>query len=185
MSGTTPALADDHHHGADDHHHGTGDLNLADVTFLQLMAYHHRGALELAELVPARTDRAELIDFSEMAIEHQAEEIEEIETILSDDGIDPGEVLEHDLDEIRGFVSAIPGQPEANEIAYLRTLEDKRFDLRFIELFTYHHGGAIQLSRVVCEQGESDEVEQLAEDIIEMQLNEIIQMYQWYLDWVN
>jgi uncharacterized protein (DUF305 family) len=182
-SGAGPALATD---GDGDHLEvDAGDLNLADVTFLQMMAYHHRGALELAELVPDRTDRRELIELSEMAIDHQDEEIDEIETILSDAGIEPGRVLDVDLDDVRGLVSAIPGQPEANEIAYLRTLEGDAFDLRFIELFTYHHGGAIQLSRSVLEEGQSSEVERLANDIIEMQLEEIVQMYQWYLDWVR
>lgn len=32
-------------------------LNLADITFLQLLIYHHRSGIELAQLVPDRTGR--------------------------------------------------------------------------------------------------------------------------------
>jgi uncharacterized protein (DUF305 family) len=121
MSGATPTLAATENENRDDV--DTGDLNLADVTFLQLMAYHHHGAIEIAELADERTDREELLDLAEMEIDHQAEELEEIEEILSDAGIDPGQVLEADLDDIRGLVTAIPGNPKPNELADLRRLE--------------------------------------------------------------
>ncbi|WP_436346440.1 DUF305 domain-containing protein [Natronorubrum sp. FCH18a] len=159
-------------------------LNLADVTFLQLMAYHHRGGIELAELVPERTDHDQLREMARMAIEMQTQEIEEIEGILADAGIEPGRVLRADLDDVRGFVTAIPGQPEVNELAYLESLEGRQFDLRFIERFTYHHSGAIQLSQRLLREGQSPVVAELAEGIIEMQLEEIVQLYGWYLEWV-
>lgn len=168
---------------------GDGDadgtqLNLADVAFLQVMAYHHRGAVEMAELAEDRTDREELLDFADQAIAHQQEEVDEMKTLLEDAGIDPGQVLDYDLDDVRGYVTAIPGEPEPNELTYLETLSDEDFNLRFIELFTYHHSGAVQLSKQVLQQGQSDEVAELAEEIMEMQIGEITQMYEWYLDWI-
>lgn len=160
-----------------------GELNLADITFLEMIAYHHRGAVELAELAPERTDREELLDFSEMAIEMQTDEIEQIRTIFRNGGIDPGEVLDADLDDVRGLVSNIPGMPEPNELAHLRSLEGTEFDLTFIDLFAPHHRGAIILSKEVLQRGQSPEVEELATEIIDTQKGEIIQMYQWYLNW--
>ena len=159
-------------------------MNLADVSFLQLMAYHHRGAIELASLVPERTAHEQLRAFAEEAIAMQREEVAEIEGILADTGIEPGDALRADLDDVRGFLTSIPGQPEANEVAYLESLEGPDFDLRFIERFTYHHSGAIQLSQRVLQEGQSPVVADLAEEIIEMQLEEIVQMYRWYLEWV-
>lgn len=180
LSGSTPAAADRESASVD----GT-PLNLADVTFLQLMAYHHRGAIELASLAPERTTRQPLREFAEEAIAMQREEINEIETLLADAGIEPGRVLEADLDEVRMLVTAIPGNPTPNELAYLERLEGQRFDLRFIERFAAHHSGAIQLSRLVLREGQSPEVERMAREIIETQLEEIVQQYRWYLNWVE
>lgn len=176
----TPAVANDEQvTSADDQ-----PLNLADITYLQLLAYHHRGAIELARLVPDRTDHQELADFAEMVIEAQLEGIERIKTILSDAGIEPGPVLDVDLDEIRGFISSIPGNPEPNELAYLGALEGQEFDLQFINVFSNHHRGAIQLSQSVLQEGESERVAEMAKEVIQTQQEEIIQMYEWYLDWV-
>lgn len=159
-------------------------LNLADVTFLQLMAYHHRGAVEMAELAEDRTDRDELLTFAEDAINMQQEEVEQMKSILAEAGIEPGQVLDQDLDDVRTYVTAIPGEPEPNELTDLEMLNGEEFDLRFIELFTYHHSGAVQLSRQVLDEGRSPAVADLAEGIIDMQVGEITKMYEWYLDWV-
>lgn len=169
-------------HG-DENADGKNSLNLADVTFLQMMAYHHRGAVELAGLASERTDREELLEFAEMAIEAQSDEIEQIRTMLRDAGINPGEVLDVDLDTVRGLVSNIPGMFKANELAHLRSLEGTEFDLTFIDIFTYHHRGAIILSKEVLTHGQSPGVEQLANGIIDAQKSQIIRMYRWYLDW--
>lgn len=159
-------------------------MNLADVGFLQLMAYHHRGGIEAAQLVGERTAHEQLRQFAETVVRSQRRGIQRIEGILADAGIEPGDLLRADLDDVREFLSAIPGQPTASEIAYLESLEGPDFDLRFIERFTYHHSGAIQLSQRVLQAGESPVVADLAEEIIAGQLEEIVKMYQWYLEWV-
>lgn len=178
---STEATADQ---DATDAHLEETQLNLADVTFLQLMAYHHRAALEIAELAQERTDREELLDLAQLEIDHQQQEIDEMKGILSEAGIDPGRVLGVDLDDVRTMVTAIPGNPKPNELADLRSRAGEAFDLRFIELFTYHHSGAIQLSQQVIHEGQSQEVTELAEEIIEMQRGMILEMYRWYIEWV-
>lgn len=48
-----------------------------DVAFLQAMIPHHQGAIAMAELVPDRTARPELLDLSEAIITSQQAEIDE------------------------------------------------------------------------------------------------------------
>ncbi|QLK27164.1 DUF305 domain-containing protein [Natrinema zhouii] len=161
-----------------------GELNLADVGFLQLMAYHHRAGIEAASLVPERTNHEALARFAERVIEGQREGIARIESILADAGIEPAHLLEVDLDAVRDMVTSIPGNLRPNELAYLSRLEATTFDLRFIETFANHHRGAIQLSHLVLREGQSPAVERMATDIVETQQSQIVQLYAWYLDWV-
>lgn len=182
LAGTAPAAADGE--GTQPAANGS-DLNLADVTFLQVMAYHHRGGIEAAELVPERTGHDALREFSQTVIQNQRQGIDRIERMLTDAGIEPGHLLEVDLDAVRDLATSIPGNLRPNELAYLRTLEGTAFDLRFIERFANHHSGAIQLSQLVLQEGQSPAVEQLATEIIDAQQADIVQMYRWYLDWAS
>ncbi|QCS41731.1 DUF305 domain-containing protein [Natrinema versiforme] len=161
------------------------ELNLADVGFLQLMAYHHRGGIEAASLVPERTNHDALAEFAETVLEGQREGLVRIESILAEAGIEPEHLLEADLDAVRDMVTSIPGNLRPNELAYLQRLEGTTFDLRFIETFANHHRGAIQLSHLVLREGQSPAVEAMANDIVETQQAQIARMYAWYLDWVQ
>ncbi|AEH37113.1 DUF305 domain-containing protein [Halopiger xanaduensis] len=182
LAGTAPAAADSK--GTRSAASGS-DLNLADVTFLQTMAYHHRGGIEAAQLVPERTGHDALREFSQTVIRNQRQGIDRIERILTDAGLEPGQLLEVDLDAVRDLVTSIPGNLRPNELAYLRTLEGTAFDLRFVERFANHHSGAIQLSQLVLQEGQSPAVEEMATDIIDAQRADIVQMYRWYLDWAS
>ncbi|WP_226480178.1 DUF305 domain-containing protein [Natrinema amylolyticum] len=189
LSGAAPAAAtDDGPTGTDGLIESDGsratELNLADVGFLQLMAYHHRGGIEAASLVPERTNHDALAEFAESVIEAQRQGIARIERLLVEAGLEPGPLLEIDLDAVRDMVTSIPGNLRPNELAYLRSLEGTEFDLRFIEKFANHHSGAIQLSQLVLREGQSPAVEAMATDIIETQQSEIVEMYTWYLEWV-
>ncbi|MFC4987350.1 DUF305 domain-containing protein [Saliphagus infecundisoli] len=180
LSGTAPVSAGDEENGDGD----SEGLNLADVSYLQLLAYHHRSAIQIGEMALNRAEHQELRNFLEQSINNQIEGLEKIKSILSDAGIDPGCVLDIDLEDVRVLITGIPGEPKPNERAYLKTLEGEEFDLRFLEIFPYHHRGAVQLSKVVLREGRSAEVEQLAQNTIETQIEGITQMYQWYINWI-
>jgi uncharacterized protein (DUF305 family) len=62
--------------------------NDADVAFLQSMRPHHRGAIEMAEMVPDRTERQELHESAQRMIASQTAEIEQIEVMLAEPGAD-------------------------------------------------------------------------------------------------
>ncbi|OGM04974.1 hypothetical protein A2715_00640 [Candidatus Woesebacteria bacterium RIFCSPHIGHO2_01_FULL_39_32] len=47
-----------------------------DKTFIEIMTDHHEGAIEMAKLIPSRTDRAELTKLGEDIISAQSKEIE-------------------------------------------------------------------------------------------------------------
>ncbi|MBI2009833.1 MAG: DUF305 domain-containing protein [Candidatus Chisholmbacteria bacterium] len=52
--------------------------------FIENMIEHHEGAIEMAELIPARTERPELVQLGEAIISAQSEEIEMMQGWLRD-----------------------------------------------------------------------------------------------------
>lgn len=149
------------------------EYNQADVDYLAWMVEHHHGAVEMAELVPERTDRPELINLSEEIIEAQEEEIDQMEKLLNEACIQP------DTDEDRHIA------PTERQVEYLKSLEDAEFDRAFIHMMAAHHADAVMESHILLEKGESDMIQEMAEGVTEMQQEEIRQMYSWYLEWTS
>lgn len=48
------------------------------------MIEHHRGAIEMAEIVPNHTDRAELVNISKQIIEVQEAEIKYMQNLINE-----------------------------------------------------------------------------------------------------
>lgn len=171
---------DDRHtdeHGQEDDHH---DLNHADVHFLQMMIPHHEQAIEMSELVPFRTGRQELLDIAEEIIQAQEAEILTMSEWLVKAGENPYAHIEMDHEEM---MDEMEGMHSPEEMEHLRSLEGEVFEREFISLMIDHHGGAIQMSEEVLENGEDPEVARLAEEIIAEQEAEIEQMREWCRDW--
>ena len=64
------------------------------------------------------------------------------------------------------------------------SLEEARpFDRAFIDAMIAHHQGAIRMARVGLERGEDEEVEGLAEAIVDAQSREIEEMNEWRERW--
>lgn len=173
--------SDDHDdHGMDDHGRDTNDLNHADVHFLQMMIPHHEQANEMSELVPFRTDRQELLDISDEIIQSQEAEILTMSEWLVEAGENPYAHIGMDHEEM---MDEMEGMHSPEEMEQLRSLEGEAFEREFISLMIDHHGGAIQMSEMVLENGEDPGVAQLAEEIIAEQEAEIAQMRGWCQEW--
>jgi uncharacterized protein (DUF305 family) len=170
----------DDDHGMDDHDRDTDDLNHADVHFLQMMIPHHEQAIEMSELVPFRTDRQELRDISDEIIQAQEAEILTMSQWLVEVGENPYAHIEMDHEEM---MDEMEGMHSPEEMEHLRSLEGEAFEREFISLMIDHHGGAIQMSEEVLENGEDPEVARLAEEIIAEQEAEIEQMREWCREW--
>lgn len=196
------------------------NFNAIDVMFVRMMLMHHERAIEMAELVPQRTDRQELLDLGSEIIETQEAEIdlmcewleeveapgcdevggmtrEEMRRMMDDDemgdmmddgmrdGMDDdemddrmGEMMDEMMPHGRG--EHVMTHDEKRE---LRRAEDEEFDCLFVEQMIAHHEGAVVMAEHVLEGGESQQVADLAEEVLETQQEEIETMEEWRDDW--
>jgi uncharacterized protein (DUF305 family) len=155
---------------------GAAAFNDADVAFLQGMIPHHEEAIEMAEMVPERTDRPELNELADDIIASQQGEIEEMQAMLAEAGADEDPDMAHMDDDM---------MMDEHDIERLGDAEAVEFDLLFADLMIEHHEGAIVMARDVLDDGEHPQVATLAQDVIDEQEAEIAQLREWRADWAD
>jgi uncharacterized protein (DUF305 family) len=170
-----PVMEDDAMEGMEGE---TDDGQAADVEFVQGMIPHHVDAVDMAELVPDRTDRQELVDLAAQIIADQEGEIEQMRGMLERMGAE-----EMPMDGMDGMDHGEMGMMSDEEMDELRSLEGAEFDRRFMQSIIDHHEGAIAMAEQVLADGTDPEVAALAEDVIAAQEAEITQMNEWLEEW--
>lgn len=65
----------------------------------------------------------------------------------------------------------------------LETKSGDDYDKAFIEMMIAHHEGAIDMAELSNTRAKHDEIKKLSNDIIEAQMAEISEMYQWQAAW--
>ncbi|MDJ1431453.1 DUF305 domain-containing protein [Halostagnicola sp. A-GB9-2] len=188
------------------------EFNDVDIMFVRMMIPHHERAIQMAELIPERTDREELLDLRMEIIEEQEAEVDLMCDLLDDaevagcdevggmmphemggmmrgDGM--GDGMHDDDDEMGDGMHPDEMEemmPREHMMTHddgreLRRAENEEFDCLFAEHMIRHHEGAIVMSEHVLDEGESERVADLAENIIESQQEEIELMEGWQDDW--
>lgn len=156
----------------------------ADVGFMQGMIVHHQQAVDMSELVEARTNNEQVVTIAGKILSSQADEIEFMNEWLSARGqktvmvgkehAHHGHHGHHGVDH-----SQMAGMASAEDMAKLATLEGADFDRLFLTLMIAHHEGAITMVEDLLEQpgSASDPVLfQFISDIESDQTSEIDQM---------
>jgi uncharacterized protein (DUF305 family) len=177
------------------------EFNDTDIMFIRMMIPHHEGAIEMAELIPERTDREELLELRSEIIDEQEAEIELMCDLLEEADVagcdEVGGMMPHEMGEMmggedmgdmmrNGEMEEMMPQDQMmthDEKRDLRRAEDEEFDCLFAEHMISHHEGAVMMSEHVLEEGESDRVADLADEIVEAQQEEIEQMENWQDEW--
>ena len=110
----------------------------SDVRFVQGMIAHHAQAIEMTDLVAARSRHDDVKLLARRIALSQADEIDMMRDWLSTRGEGvPGAHGHHD--------PTMPGMLTADELKQLGTATGAEFDRLFLELMIKHHAGALMM----------------------------------------
>ncbi|MBC7158700.1 MAG: DUF305 domain-containing protein, partial [Porphyrobacter sp.] len=116
------------------------DFSAADVAFMQGMIVHHQQAVDMAALVPERTNTPEIIAAAGRITASQQDEMAFMRGWLADRGA-PAEMAG------MGHVdhAGMQGMATPEQMARLASLRGTGFDRMFLELMVEHHKGAVTM----------------------------------------
>jgi uncharacterized protein (DUF305 family) len=142
--------------------------NEADIAFAQQMVPHHAQAVEMADLVPGRTNTPAVIAIAERVTAAQAPEIATMTGWLTAWGATPDAHADHGTD--------MPGMMAETDMAALRAATGEDFDQRWLAMMVVHHQGAIEMAEKELAEGVNPDAKRLAQQIIDAQRAEIREM---------
>jgi uncharacterized protein (DUF305 family) len=157
---------------------GNGPLNDADVAFAQGLLLADDHATEVIELVSAHTSRPELTALAERILTSRGEEITKVQGWLGRWGkpVEPGAGLDPET-------QLPPGLLSDEQLNQLNQLKGARFDLAFVDAFTAHHRGVIELASEELHDGSLGEAKELARQVVDGRKAEIDQLAGWKAAW--
>jgi uncharacterized protein (DUF305 family) len=150
------------------------DFNDADVTFLQMMYPHHAQAVDMAKLVPSRSQDQGVITLAQNIEKAQGPEMTEMTGLLESFG-KPSPSAEMSGHDMPGM-GDMPGMMSAEQMATLTGLSGREFDQMWLSMMIDHHTGAIEMANTELRDGSNPDVRKMAEAIIANQQAEITQM---------
>jgi uncharacterized protein (DUF305 family) len=147
----------------------------ADVKFMQGMIGHHAQALEMAALLPSRTQREGMKLLAQRIEVSQADEIKMMQEWLKARGQEvPGPHAHH-----AHGATLMPGMLSPEQMARLTAAKGDEFDRLFLEFMIQHHAGALTMVKELLATpgaGQEAEVFAFASDVDADQRMEIDRM---------
>ncbi|HEX7880203.1 MAG TPA: DUF305 domain-containing protein [Candidatus Eisenbacteria bacterium] len=138
-----------------------------DLRFIDTMSRHHKDAVAMARLAASQASRAEIQEFAAKVITDQERQIE---------------LMKGWRDQwYSGHSNAggdMPGM-ERMGTGGLEGLSGTDFDAKFIEMMTSHHQGGVKMATSGLEKLQHAELKALAQQIADVQTQEIAKMAQW------
>ena len=161
----------------------TGSSAAFDQQFIDMMAPHHMGAVEMAKIAQTRAEHPELKGLANEIIASQNSEIGQMKQWRK---------AWYGSDETPGMdqMPALPGMDQgmmsgmthmSADIKNLQTASP--FDKAFLTAMIPHHQSAVGAAKLEQEKGMHPELKTLAGTIITSQQKEIDQMQQWLKTW--
>jgi uncharacterized protein (DUF305 family) len=148
--------------------------NAADVRFVTMMISHHREAVQMARLIPARAQHTQLKRLGRAIVVAQTGEIAMMERWLRAWGqpIPPA-----------GPMPGMPGGMSEAEMARLAAARGASFDRLFVMMMLRHHQGAIKTAGIELAKGVNPDARRLAASIQRTQGREVARMRTWQAAW--
>jgi len=155
-----------------------------DLMFLTMMIMHHRQALDMAALVPSRSNREEFIRFARYVDGGQRAEIDQMQALLKAAAERGLEAPHHDM----------TGDPPMNgmlsraQMAALAAAKGAEFERLWLQGMIYHHQGALDMAREQQERQfashrEPFGIDAMVDDMLNAQRMEINKMQTWLVQW--
>lgn len=147
-----------------------------DLQFLDTMIEHHQGAVDMAKPVAAKSDNAALKAFAAKIITEQNKEIAQMKAWREKWFAGKPAAINMEM----------PGMADSMKGMKMKKLEaqgGKLFDLRFLDMMTPHHQGAVAMAQEALTSAEHSELKTLANQIIDSQEAEIGKMQEWKTAW--
>jgi uncharacterized protein (DUF305 family) len=153
-------------------------VNDADVSFVQGMIPHHRGALAMAELAGGRAEDPRVLDLAGRIEAAQQPEIDTMTGWLEEWGepvpeeSDGGASTGHGSTGGHGSSDMGAGM----DTGALEGASGPEFDRMFLEMMTEHHRGAVEMAETEIAEGSNPDAIALAQEIADSQTAEIQEM---------
>lgn len=143
-----------------------------DVDFAGMMIMHHQGAIAMANLELQEGSNAEMKAMAEAIISEQQQEIQELQAILAGLTVD-----DMDMDFME---EQMIGMDKMDAMADQQMITGD-IDNDFASLMIIHHQAAIDSASSYLHHGNDTELIAMANAIVEMQSQEIIEMSNWLI----
>ncbi|MEU0543619.1 DUF305 domain-containing protein [Nocardia sp. NPDC005978] len=148
------------------------DFDEDDVSFLQMMYPHHAQAVDMAAMVPSRSQNPELIALAASVEQAQTPEMQQITALLTAFGkgapsATAGGHAGH------GGMSGMMTEAQMTELQGLTGVE---FDRMWMRMMIEHHEGAITMANAELTDGVNPDAKAMAKAIVTGQQTEIDQM---------
>jgi uncharacterized protein (DUF305 family) len=150
--------------------------NDQDIEFARNMIPHHSQAVDMAELVPQRSDNAEVEAIADDIRSGQQPEIDRMNDFLrswNESAVDA--TSGHDGHSGHSN-SDMPGMMSEDALTSLEHSSGSAFDKSFLSMMVEHHQGAITMARAELDKGLDQSAKMLADSIIQAQQTEVTRM---------
>ncbi|MUL74482.1 DUF305 domain-containing protein [Mycobacterium sp. CBMA226] len=143
------------------------NFNDADVMFLDMMYPHHAQAVEMAKLVPTRSQNQQVKDLANAIEKAQAPEMQQMTSLLAGFGKPaPSATMSHSM----------PGLMTPQQMTELTGLSGAAFDKMWLQMMVEHHQGAITMANDELKNGTNADAKAMAQAIVTAQQAEITTM---------
>ncbi|ATY11624.1 DUF305 domain-containing protein [Amycolatopsis sp. AA4] len=149
--------------------------NAADVAFAQQMIPHHQQALEMAKMVPSRSNDPKVVDLAGRIDRAQDPEIRQMQGWLATWGVPATSHSMPGGHEMSGG-HAMTGMMSDADMKSLDAAKGPAFDRSWLEMMIKHHQGAVEMAKTELAQGADAGAKALAQRIIDAQQAEIAEM---------